>query len=149
QQAQQGGAALLPAAKVAAFRAVGSVTATLARRELLQGLLSQQQHQIESFFERLDLDQVEGMLTAVCKCQGMLFFCGVGKSGFIAEKLAVTLVSTGTRALFVPPTNALHGDLGIVSPGDLFILISKSGESDELLNLIPYVRNKGAVPVCW
>lgn len=122
---------------------------TLSRRCLLQELLAQQRTQIEIFFDELDLGQVEQMLEAIHRCRGMLFFCGVGKSGIIAEKLAVTLVSTGTRALFVPPTNALHGDLGIVSEGDLFILISKSGESDELLSLIPFVRNKGAVPIAW
>lgn len=125
------------------------VTTLVSHRGLLEELLQEQQAQINFFFRQLDLQQVENMLRAVQECRGMLFFSGVGKSGIIAEKLAVTMVSTGTRALFVPPTNALHGDLGIVSEGDLFVMVSKSGESDELLNLVPFVRNKGAIPVAW
>jgi arabinose-5-phosphate isomerase len=65
---------------------------------------------------------------------------GVGKSGHIAEKIAATLLSTGTRAAFLDPVHALHGDLGVVAKNDLFIAFSKSGESDELLGLIPFVR---------
>jgi arabinose-5-phosphate isomerase len=125
------------------------VTLTLSRLHLLQELFDQQREQIANFFDQLDLEEAEAMLTAIQNCRSMLFFSGVGKSGLIAEKLAVTLVSTGTRALFIPPTNALHGDLGIVSEGDLFIMISKSGETDELLNLIPFVRNKGATLAAW
>ena len=79
----------------------------------------------------------------------MLIFTGVGKSGIIAEKLALTMLSTGTKAVFLPPSNALHGDIGIVSEQDVVVLLSKSGETEELLHLIPYIRDRGAQTVAW
>ena len=80
------------------------------------------------------------VLQMMKECQGILLYTGIGKSGLVAEKIATTMTSTGTRALFLSPTNILHGDLGIVTDKDVFILISKSGESDELLSLIPYIE---------
>lgn len=71
-----------------------------------------------------------------------MVFTGVGKSGLVAEKIALTMTSTGSRALYLSPINALHGDIGIVSSQDIFIMISKSGESEELFNIIPSLRNK-------
>jgi len=68
----------------------------------------------------------------------------VGKSGHIAEKIANTFLSTGTRAVYLSPANALHGDLGIVHSQDLILLLSKSGGSQELLDLLPYMIKKGA-----
>lgn len=111
--------------------------------DMLQELFSQQRKNINHFFDHLDINAAEAVLEIFASCPGVIFFSGVGKSGFIAEKIAVTLVSTGTKAMFVPPTNALHGDLGIVSHRDVFVLISKSGESDELVTLVPYLRNRG------
>ena len=73
-------------------------------------------------------------------CRGVVLFTGVGKSGFIAQKISQTLVSTGTKAMFLSPTDALHGDIGIVGPADLLIALSKSGSSEELLKLMPYAR---------
>ena len=68
----------------------------------------------------------------------------MGKSGHIARKIASTLASTGTPAYFVHPAEASHGDLGMVSAGDVFIAISYSGESDELLQIVPLVKRRGA-----
>lgn len=68
----------------------------------------------------------------------------MGKSGFIAQKISQTLVSTGTRAAFLNPTDALHGDIGIVGPCDVVVLFSKSGSTEELLRLVPCARAKGA-----
>lgn len=99
---------------------------------------------LDYFFENVDLAASEAVLQTFLNCTGTIFFTGVGKSGLVAKKIAVTMVSTGTRALFLSPTDALHGDIGIVSDKDVFVFLSKSGESDELLNLIPYLRNKGA-----
>ena len=75
----------------------------------------------------------------------MIFFTGVGKSGFIAQKVSQTLVSTGTKAVFLNPTDALHGDIGIVGPTDLLVALSKSGGSEELLRLMPYARVSSVV----
>lgn len=102
---------------------------------------------LDRFFERIDLDAVEKVLHVILGCQGTVLFSGVGKSGFIAQKIAATFVSTGTRALFLKPVDALHGDIGIVSKNDVFLAFSKSGESGELLQLIPHVRKKGAVAI--
>jgi arabinose-5-phosphate isomerase len=71
---------------------------------------------------------------------GRVGVCGVGKSGHIGRKVAATLASTGTPALFVHPTEAAHGDLGMIAPGDVVLGISYSGRSDELLLLLPYFK---------
>src|SRR5687767_2305280 len=68
--------------------------------------------------------------------EGRVIVAGVGKSGIIARKIAATLTSTGTPAIFLHPIDALHGDLGIVGPADVALLLSKSGESDELHALL-------------
>ena len=64
----------------------------------------------------------------------------MGKSGFIAQKIAQTLVSTGTKAFYLNPTDALHGDLGLLSRGDLVVTVSKSGSTEELLRLVPFAK---------
>src|SRR5689334_15917247 len=105
-------------------------------------LFQRQKKHLDFFFERLDREQAERFFALCQKIQGLLIFTGVGKSGIIAEKIVMTLVSTGTRALYLPPTNVLHGDLGIFTPDDLLICLSKSGETQELLDLIPFVRKR-------
>ncbi len=76
-------------------------------------------------------------------CRGRVIVAGVGKSGLIGRKIAATLTSTGTPAMFLHPVEGLHGDLGIVGSGDVAILISKSGESDELVGLIEALARLG------
>jgi len=76
-------------------------------------------------------------------CKGRLIVCGVGKSGLIGRKVAATLTSTGTPATFLHPVDSVHGDLGIVGSDDVAILISKSGESDELLALVAHLKGFG------
>lgn len=75
--------------------------------------------------------------------KGRVFVSGVGKSGLIGRKIAATLSSTGTPAIFVHPTESFHGDIGVVSEGDIGILISYSGETDELLQIIPLLKRLG------
>jgi len=81
-----------------------------------------------------------GILAA---CRGKVIVSGVGKSGLIAHKLAATLTSTGTPAVFLHPADALHGDAGLFSAGDVALFVSKSGESDEMLALLPYLERHG------
>ncbi|HEY4831357.1 MAG TPA: KpsF/GutQ family sugar-phosphate isomerase [Waddliaceae bacterium] len=111
---------------------------------MLQGLLLKQKQQIDYFYTYLDVAVCEELLYELVKCQGVLFFTGIGKSGFIAQKIAATMLSTGNKAFFLPPIDALHGDLGMVSKKDAVIILSKSGETEELLQLLPFIRNKGA-----
>src|SRR5206468_5080542 len=77
---------------------------------------------------------------------GRLIVSGVGKSGLIARKIAATFTSTGTPATFLHPVDSLHGDLGIVGRGDVAILLSKSGESDELFGLVQQLERL-SVPI--
>lgn len=115
---------------------------------MLQQLLKNQQKYIDYFFQHVDLKSAEKLLQHMLSCKGTIIFCGVGKSGIIAEKIALTMTSTGTKALFLSPTNALHGDIGIVRAEDLFIMISRSGETDELLQLVPFLRNRKVTIAC-
>lgn len=101
------------------------------------GILSIAEQLDESFIELVNL------CTEALFNNGKLVLSGVGKSGQIAQKLASTLSSTGSRAMFLHPVEALHGDLGMVHKDDLFIALSYSGETDELLTTLPAVKRMG------
>lgn len=109
-----------------------------------QQLFLQEQQYINYFFENLNYDHAQAIFELLLECKGSIFFTGVGKSGIVAKKVATTMVSTGTRAAFLSATDAVHGDLGAVSDDDIVVMFSRSGETDELLNLVPFLRNKGA-----
>ena len=83
-------------------------------------------------------------LQILLQCKGRVVVSGMGKSGHIARKIAATLASTGTPAMFVHPAEAAHGDLGMVTESDVLIAISNSGESEELLAIIPVIKRLGA-----
>lgn len=91
---------------------------------------------------RLD-DGFVGAVETILAASGRVIVSGIGKSGIIGRKIAATLTSTGTPATFLHPVEALHGDLGIVGDGDVAILLSKSGESDELRGLVEYFSRTG------
>ena len=80
---------------------------------------------------------------AVLQCTGRVVVMGMGKSGHVGRKIAATLASTGTPAMFVHPAEASHGDLGMVTPGDVVLAISNSGESDELAAILPALKRVG------
>jgi arabinose-5-phosphate isomerase len=92
-------------------------------------------------------DSLDGAYTeaveVLFRCSGKVVVAGVGKSGHIAQKIASTMVSTGTPAFFLHPSDAMHGDVGIINTGDVLLVISKSGESEELISILNYVRNIG------
>ncbi len=114
---------------------------------MLKTLFSDQRRYLNHFFDSIDLDQSQKILDRLIACKGVIIFSGVGKSGHIAEKVSTTFLSTGTRSFFLTPGNALHGDIGFVSPNDLFLCFSKSGASQELLDLLPHVKKKGAYTI--
>ncbi|MDJ0652011.1 MAG: KpsF/GutQ family sugar-phosphate isomerase [Simkaniaceae bacterium] len=116
---------------------------------MLKDLFEEYQRNLNCFFDHIETTKSEKIFNLFLDCEGTLIFTGVGKSGIIAEKLALTMISTGTKALYLPPMNALHGDIGIVTKKDILICISKSGESKELLSLVPYAQKKGAKTVAW
>lgn len=114
---------------------------------MLKELLEKQKAYTNHYFDHLDLIATKKIVDLILHCKGMIFLSGVGKSGLVASKIAVTMVSTGTRAMFISPTDAVHGDLGMVTKDDIVIMLSKSGETDELISLAPSIRNKGAILV--
>lgn len=93
--------------------------------------------------ERID-DDFERVVRAILDCPGRLIVTGMGKSGHIGKKIAASLASTGTPAFFMHPAEAFHGDLGMVQAEDMVIVISNSGESGEIVNILPIVRKLGA-----
>eukprot|EP00192_Tetraselmis_astigmatica_P011023 CAMPEP_0117666174 /NCGR_PEP_ID=MMETSP0804-20121206/10227_1 /TAXON_ID=1074897 /ORGANISM="Tetraselmis astigmatica, Strain CCMP880" /LENGTH=369 /DNA_ID=CAMNT_0005473685 /DNA_START=252 /DNA_END=1361 /DNA_ORIENTATION=+ len=110
----------------------------------IKRLFREQRSNVDHFWEELDYDQVRKFAQACVDCKGVICFTGVGKSGFIAHKVTQTLVSTGTKAVFLSPTDALHGDIGILSESDLLVLMFSQGDDDELMKLVPYAKAKGA-----
>jgi len=121
----------------------GGAGAAPSALELARRVLQIEADAIRALMERLDgrfLDAV----SLVLKRSGRVVVSGIGKSGHVARKMASTLASTGTPAYFVHPAEASHGDLGMVMPGDVFIAISYSGESEELLHIVPLLKRQGA-----
>ena len=90
--------------------------------------------------------QFENAVNTVLDCKGRLIVLGVGKSGLISQKIASTMASTGTPAHFVHPGDAFHGDLGMITKEDVVLMISNSGETHELVQIIPAIRKK-EVPI--
>ncbi len=116
----------------------GEKSLALARRVL----------EIEADAVRALIGRIDGSflkaLRLVLACKGRVVVSGIGKSGHIARKIASTMASTGTPAFFVHAAEAGHGDLGMIRPEDIFVCISNSGESSELLAIVPLVKRQGA-----
>ena len=97
--------------------------------------------------DRLEGSNADALVRAVDllhDCKGRIVVSGIGKSGHIARKIAATFASTGSPAFFVHPAEASHGDLGMVTRDDVFVALSNSGETDELLTIVPIVKRTGA-----
>ncbi|MBI1799500.1 MAG: KpsF/GutQ family sugar-phosphate isomerase [Candidatus Eisenbacteria bacterium] len=105
----------------------------VVRREA-EAVAALESHLGESFERAVEL---------LAACTGKVIVSGVGKSGLFAHKLAATLTSTGTPSVFLHPADALHGDAGLFAPGDAALFISKSGSSEELIALLPYLVRLG------
>jgi arabinose-5-phosphate isomerase len=111
--------------------------------ELARKVIAIEAEAVRALGERLDRSFLDA-LEVIRARSGRVVVSGIGKSGHIARKIASTLASTGTPAYFVHPAEASHGDLGMVEAGDVFIAISYSGSSDELLDIVPLVKRRGA-----
>ncbi len=99
---------------------------------------------------RLDAAQVEGALALLDGCadsRAKLVITGVGKSGIVARKIAATFSSIGLMAIYLNPLDALHGDLGVVAAEDVTLLLSNSGETEELLEILPHLRRRGTARI--
>jgi arabinose-5-phosphate isomerase len=97
---------------------------------------------IEQTARTLDRASVEKAIDILLGCSGKVIVTGVGKSGIIAQKIAQTLTSTGTVAVFVHPSDALHGGLGVITGDDVVIALSNSGETDEILAILPSIEKR-------
>jgi arabinose-5-phosphate isomerase len=111
--------------------------------ELARRVLAIEADAVRALIERLD-ERFVAALELIANRGGRVVVSGIGKSGHIARKIASTMASTGTPAYFVHPAEASHGDLGMIESGDVFIAISYSGASDELLDIVPLVKRRGA-----
>ncbi len=121
--------------------------AALRALQLAQQTLQIEADAIHGLLARLTLSPDHPFARAsalLFHCRGRVVVSGMGKSGHIARKIAATLASTGTPALFVHPAEAAHGDLGMVTEADVMIAISNSGESEELLSIVPVIKRLGA-----
>lgn len=107
-------------------------------------LFIKQKKLIEMFFAHFDPDRVAELAERIANRSGALFLLGVGKSGCVARKVVATLRSFGEQAYELPVGDLLHGDLGVVRPGDLLCVFSKSGETKELLHCLPFLRARGS-----
>src|SRR5215217_47565 len=112
----------------------------------IQQLLRIESEAIAQTATRLDRGQVQQVVELLANCKGKVVILGVGKSGIIGQKIAATLTSTGTAALYLHPSDALHGGLGIVREEDVVIVLSNSGETDEIIAMLPYLKSRD-VPI--
>lgn len=101
-------------------------------------------HTMRDRLEGADADALVLAVDLLHSCKGRIVVSGIGKSGHIARKIAATFASTGSPAFFVHPAEASHGDLGMVTRDDVFVALSNSGETDELLTIVPIVKRTGA-----
>jgi arabinose-5-phosphate isomerase len=112
-------------------------------RALARDVLDTEARAISSLGQRLGAAFVAA-LELMLQCKGRVVVSGIGKSGHVARKLAATLASTGTPAFFVHPAEAGHGDLGMITADDVVVMLSNSGETDELMLLTPHLKRQGA-----
>ena len=117
--------------------------ATASALELARRVLAIEADAVRALIARLD-DRFLAAISLILACRGRVIVSGIGKSGHIARKIASTLSSTGTPAYFVHSAEASHGDLGMIQRDDVFIAISNSGESAELVEILPVIKRLGA-----
>ena len=99
---------------------------------------------VSQIVERID-DDFESAVQSIFQCEERLIIMGMGKSGLISQKIASTMASTGTPSHFVSPAEATHGDLGMIKKGDVLLIVSNSGETLELIQLLPLIKKKGVL----
>jgi len=112
-------------------------------RKIAKRVLKIESDALASLAGRID-SNFERTIDAICKIRGRVVVTGMGKPGFIAQKISATLSSTGTPSLYLHPAEALHGDLGRVTKDDLILALSNSGETEEIVKFLPIVKKIGA-----
>ncbi|MDW7644612.1 MAG: KpsF/GutQ family sugar-phosphate isomerase [Desulfuromonadales bacterium] len=110
--------------------------------ETAQRVLHTEADAVQRLVDRLD-DQFVKAVQMILSCSGRLVISGMGKSGLICQKIASTMASTGTPALFLHPAEGIHGDLGMLMKGDVVLAVSNSGETEEILRILPVIKRMG------
>ena len=113
---------------------------------LFSDCLIQESKAIKNAAQNLDPIEVQKALELILRCSklsGKLIITGVGKSGIVARKIAATFSSVGLMSIYLNPLDALHGDLGVAKKNDLSILLTNSGETKELIEIIPHLKKRG------
>ena len=108
-----------------------------------QKVLQLEAEAILDLIPRID-EHFDAAVEMILACQGRVVMTGMGKSGIIAHKISATLASTGTPSFYLHPAEGIHGDLGMVTADDVVIAMSNSGETGEVLNILPSLRRIGA-----
>lgn len=111
--------------------------------EIAKEVLEIESQALLEAIKRINGAELEAIVEKIFHSRGKLVVCGVGKSGLIGAKISATLSSTGTPSVFLHPTEALHGDLGMLQKDDILLAISYSGKSEELLSIIPHIKRFG------
>ena len=112
----------------------------------VQAFLRLESEAIAQTAMRLEQDEIERVVKLFAECRGKIVIVGVGKSGIIAQKIAATMTSTGTGALHLHPSDALHGGIGIINSDDVVMILSNSGETEEIIEMLPYLKRR-QVPI--
>jgi arabinose-5-phosphate isomerase len=97
---------------------------------------------IKTSYEHLEDDKVEELIDLMINCKGKIFFTGIGKNGHVAAKATSTMSSIGVPCFFIDAVDSVHGDMGVIDENDVVIAISKSGNTDELINFLYHVNHK-------
>jgi len=108
-------------------------------KEIVKEVLLTEANELEKAANKISFD-IEKAIDLIINCKGKLIVSGVGKSGLVGTKIAATLASTGTSSFFLHPTEAMHGDLGMIGKNDIVLGISYSGESEELVQILPHLK---------
>lgn len=111
---------------------------------LARETLNKEAGALNSMASSLD-EQFVGAVEKILACKGKVIITGMGKSGLVGRKIAATLASTGTPSFYLHPGEAFHGDLGMISPEDVVLALSHSGETDEVLKIVPFIQSNGNV----
>jgi len=114
----------------------------MTEHRTLVGVMTAEAQAILAAAQRINADAARSAVRHLADCKGKVVTTGVGKSGLVAQKLAASFTSVGLLSVYLNPLDALHGDIGVVREGDVVVLISKSGETNELLVIVPYLKKR-------
>lgn len=115
--------------------------------EIARNIITQESESILDLIPKLGDDFI-GAINSILTSKGKVVVIGMGKSGIIGKKIAATMASTGTPSFFIHPGEAFHGDLGMIESEDTILLLSNSGETDEILKILPFLKNNGNNTIC-